>query len=96
LGEEFGFEGGFEGRFELMGDGHFAGGDFGFGGADEAELAAAEGVVVGVVVCHADGRAEDAAGDGAPGVDVAESGGGVEGGAGGLIGEVVEAGLVGG
>lgn len=85
--------------FERVGDGHFAGGDLGFGGADEAQFAAAQhvGWFVALIVGggHADGRTEDAAGHGAPGVDVAESCGGVEGGTRGFVGEVFESSVVG-
>ncbi len=69
--------------FEVMGNGHFAGGDLVFASAHEAELAAAEGIAV----AHAYGRAEDAAGHGAPGVDVAAAGSRIEGGTGGFVGK---------
>jgi len=87
LGEEF--------RFQVVGEGHFAGGDFGFGGADEAEFAMGEGGLVVWAGVDLDGGAEDAAGDGAGGVDIAQAGGGVKDGAGGVVGEVFKAGLVG-
>ena len=48
-----------------------------------------------LAIGHADGRAEDATGHGTPGIDIAEAGGGVEGGTRGVVGEVFEAGLVG-
>ena len=76
--------------FELVRERHFAGGDLVIGGSDEAELAAGEGITFR----DADGRAEDAAGHWAEGVDVAETGLGIEGGAGCVIGEVFEAGVV--
>jgi len=71
-------------------NGHFALGDFGFGGADEAQLAAAERVAVS----HARGRPEYPAGHGPPGVNIAQAGRGIERGASSLAGEVVEASLV--
>jgi hypothetical protein len=69
---------------------HFAGGDLVVGSPDEAEFAAGEGIAFG----HTDGRPEDAAGHGSPVVDVAEASFGIEGGAGCVVGEVLEAGLV--
>jgi len=77
--------------FEFVRGMHFAGGDLVFSGSDEAEFAAGECITVG----DADGRAEDATGHGTEGVDVAEAGFGVESGAGYVIGEVLEAGLIG-
>jgi hypothetical protein len=56
----------------------------------EAEFAAADGVAL----AHAHGRAEDAAGHGAPGVDVATAGDGIEGWAGCIVGEVFKGLLV--
>ena len=82
MGKQFGLK--------LVRDGHFAGGDFGFGGAVEAEFATGEGFVFG----GTRGRSEDAARHGTPGVDVAASGGWIEGGTGRVVVEVVEAGLV--
>jgi hypothetical protein len=79
--------------FELLGNGHGAGGDLGGRGAGEAELAVAQGVF-SFGTGGADGRPEDAAGHGAPGVDVATAGEGIEGRAGSVIGEVVEAGPI--
>ena len=76
--------------FELVRERHFAGGDLVIGGSDEAELAAGEAITFR----DADGRAKDAAGHWAEGVDVAETGVGIEGGAGCVIGEVFEAGVV--
>jgi len=62
----------------------FAGGDLFGCCAVETEVADAE-----AVFCP-QRRAEDAAGHGAGGVEVAESGGGIEGGAGFVVGEVLE------
>ena len=76
--------------FEIVRGMHFASGDLFGGGSDEAELAAGEAFAAG----NQDGRAEDTAGHGAECVDVAETRVGIEGGAGGVIGEVFEAGLV--
>jgi len=76
--------------FELVRDRHFAGGDFPFGGAVEAEFATGEGFVFG----GTRGRSEDAAGHGSPGIDIAEASGRIEGGTGRIVSEVVEAGLV--
>jgi len=78
--------------FDVVGDGHLAGGDLVGGGSDEAELAVAEDIGVLDAAVDVDGRAEDAAGHGAAVVDVAESGGGVERGTGRLIGKTGEAG----
>ncbi len=64
---------------------HLAAGYFFGGGVDEAELADCE---VAVVVAH--GRAEGAALHGAGGVEIAGTGGGVEDGAGLIVGEVFE------
>ena len=64
---------------------HLAAGYFFGWGVDEAELADGE---VAVVVAH--GRAEGAALHGASGVEVAGTGGGVEDGAGLVVGEVFE------
>ena len=76
--------------FEFVREGHFAGSDLIGGGSDEAELAAGKGLAFG----DSDGRAEDAAGHGAPGIDVAEACFRIEGGAGRVVGEVIEASLV--
>lgn len=65
-----------------------AGGDLLVGGAVEAELADAEAVVIRGA-CRK-GWAEGAAGERAGGVKIAEAGGGVEDGAGLVVGEVVE------
>ncbi len=82
---DFGGEGGFEGLGIGFGvEMDFAGGDLLGGGAAEAELANAEAPF------HPQWRAEDAASHGARGVEVAESGGGVESGTGLVIGEVFE------
>lgn len=81
-GEKFGFQ--------FTRDGHCAGGDFVFCGAGEAEVTASQRLVVG----DARGRAEDAAGHGAVGVDIAEAGDGIEGGTGRFIGEGFKAGLL--
>lgn len=76
--------------FEFVGRVHFAGGDLVIGSSDETEFAAGEPIAFG----DADGRAEDAAGHWTPSVDVAETGFGVEGGTGRIVGEVFEAGLI--
>jgi hypothetical protein len=83
----FGFcgEGGFE--VVLLGFGvDFGGGDFFRRGSDEAEFADSE-----AVFC-AEGWTKDAAGHGAGGVEIAESGGGIEDGAGLVVGVVFELG----
>jgi len=81
----FGFDD--EGVFEALGVAlHFAGGDFGFAGADETEFADANSLF------GADGRPEDAARHGAMGVEVARAGGGVEGGARLVVAVVLEGG----
>lgn len=82
LGEEF--------FFEFVRERHLAGGDLFVCCRDETEFATGEGIAFG----DADWRPKDAAGHGAKGVDVAESGFGVEGWAWCVIGEVLEAGLV--
>src|ERR1700691_2713209 len=66
----------------------FGSGDFFRRGSNEAEFADAE-----AVFC-AERWAKDAAGHRAGGVEVAESGGGIENGAGLVVGEVVEVGAV--
>jgi len=81
--EEFGFE--------IVRDGHLAGGDLLRRCADEAELTMADAFCP-AVIDGADGRAEDAAGHGTPCVNVAAAGGWVERGAWRVVGEVVEAG----
>ncbi len=91
LAGDFGKERG----LELLGDGHFAGGDLGASGAGETELAVAHGFF-SAGTGGADGRTEDAAGHGPPGIDVATASDGVEGRTGSVVGEVVEAGAVGG
>jgi len=81
----FGFGG--EGGFERVGvEVDFAGGDFFGCRSVETELADSE-----TVFCL-QRRAEDAAGDGAGRVEVAESGSGIEDGAGFVVGEVLEVG----
>lgn len=81
-GWEFLVQGFFEG---MVLEDHLAGEDFGFGGADIAELADAEAEVV------LNGWAEDTASEGTGGVEVAAAGGGIEHGAGGVgLGEVGE------
>ncbi len=80
--------------FELMRDGHFAGGDLLWGGADEAKLAMAE--AFGAVFAHRlNGRPEDATGHGTPRIDVAAARGRVERRTCGIVGEVFKAGLIG-
>ena len=90
----FGFFG--ERRFEHGGcfEMDFAGCDVFAAGALKAELADSEGGAVGILVgsIHPQRRAEGTAGHGAGGVEVAESGGGIEGGAGFFVGEVFEVG----
>ena len=87
FGQDFGFE--------VMRDGHLACFYNGLLGADEAELAMAERGRGGGLACvHADRRAEDAAGHGAPGVNIAATCGRVKRGAGGFVGESLEAILV--
>ena len=81
--------------FELVGKGHFAGGNLRLSGADEAEFAMGEGGLIVHAGIDANGRAEDAAGHRTCGVDVAEAAEGVEGGAGCVVGEVFKAGAVG-
>ncbi len=78
---------GFVAGFFLGGDGgvEFAGGDLFGGGVDEAELAGGE-----VALFGAHGWAEGAAEDGAVLVEVAGAGGGVEDGAGLVVGELFE------
>ena len=77
--------------FLLVRGEHFAGFDF-FGlGLGEAEFADGEAAFF----AGADGGTEDAAGHGAGGVEVAEAGFGFEGGAGGVVGVVLEGELVG-
>jgi len=71
---------------EFVWEGHFAGGDFGFGGAVKAKLAVAEGIAF----THADRRPEDAAGHGPPGVDIAQARAGIERRARGVIGEALK------
>src|SRR5579862_6361166 len=73
-----------------MRDRHFAGGDFRFGSSHEAEVAAAESAVV-----EAGGRPEGAASHRPPGVYIAEARRRVERRTGSIVGEVLEAGLVG-
>jgi hypothetical protein len=75
---------------ELVRDRHFACGDLGLRGFDEAEFATAEGFTL----VHADRWPEDAAGHGTPCIDVAEAGFGIECGTRGIVGEVFEAGLL--
>ena len=79
-----GVEGFVAGSF-LRGDGggELAGGDLFGGGVDETELAGGEVVLLG-----AHGWAEGAAEDGAVLVEVAGAGGGVENGAGFVVGEL--------
>ena len=73
--------------FFLRGDGgvKLAGGNLFGGGVDEAELASGE-----VVLFGAHGRPEGAAEDGAVLVEVAGAGGGIEDGAGLVVGELFE------
>ena len=77
-----------------MGDLHFGCGDFFRGCVGEAEFADGEAffavVWIGFGILRTDGWAEDAAGHGAGCVDFASAGFGVEGGAGGVVGEVLE------
>ena len=68
---------------------HLAADDFTFRGVDEAEFADGE-----TVVFVAEGWAEGTALDGASSVEVAGAGGGIEDGAGLVVGEFVEGGLV--
>ena len=68
---------------------HFAASYFTFRGIDETEFADGQAVVF-----IAERWAEGAALDGACGVEVAGAGGGVEDGAGFVVGEVVEGGFV--
>ena len=82
MGFGLGVEGGFERGPASV---EFGGEDFLLGGSGEVEFADADAVL------RPDGRAEDAAGDRAGGVEVAGSGGGVERGAGLVIGEVLVA-----
>jgi len=79
----------------VVGNGHFAGGNFCFSCADKAQFAVAQGSGIRGVGFHADGRAKDAAGHGTPFVDIAETGGGIEGGTWRLVGVVFEAGAFG-
>jgi len=80
-------------RFQTVGIGNqFASGDLFRSRTLEAEFADAIGV--GAFVFEADRRAELAAGHGAVSVEVASSGGGVEGRTGFVVGELVEGGLV--
>jgi len=84
----FGFGG--EGGFQIFGvEVEFAGCDLFFWCAVEAKLADAESVVA-VGIGGPQRRAENAAGHGARSVEVAEAGGGVEGGAGLVVGKVFE------
>lgn len=76
--------------FEFMRRVHFAGGDLAVGSSDKAELTAGEAFTIG----YADGWAKDTAGYRTPGVDVTETGLGVEGGTGCVVGEIFEVGLV--
>ena len=85
--EEFGFE--------RMRDRHLAGSDLLWRRSDEAEFAMAE-AFGSVFTYRPNRRAEDAAGHGTPLVDAATAGRGVERGAGGFVGEVFKAGLIGG
>lgn len=79
----FGFGLGVERGFKLKPGGVELGGEnFRFRCADEVELADSDAVF------GLDGRPEDAAGDGARGVEVAGSGGGVERGARLVVGEI--------
>jgi hypothetical protein len=80
-------------RFEIVRDGHFAGGDLFGCCADKAKFAMAQAFFA-VFACGAHGRAEDAAGHGPPCVDIAAAGRGVERGASGIVGEVLKAGLI--
>jgi hypothetical protein len=75
--------------FEIVRDGHLAGGDLLRCGADEAEFAVAQAFGA-VVIGRANRRSEDAASHRTPGVDVAPAGGGVERGTGCVVGEAVE------
>jgi hypothetical protein len=77
-------------RFQFVRDRHLAGGYFGLGCTCEAELTVAEGGSGTGLSFHANGRPEDAAGQGAKCVDVATAGGGVEGWTGGFVGKVFE------
>ena len=79
---------------EVVGDRHLAGGDFGGGCAGEAQFAVTEGGGIAGFGVHANRRAEDAAGHGAPFIDIAETGGRVERGTWRLVGIVLKAGAV--
>jgi AraC-like DNA-binding protein len=72
---------------QLMGNGHFAGGNLGLAGTVEAELAMAEGIPV----AHAHWRTKDSAGHRPPCINVAAARGFIERRTGGVIGEFFEA-----
>jgi len=80
--------------FEIERDLHFAGGNLRRICADKAELAMAEAFGA-VVAGGANGRSEDAAGHGAPLVDIAAAGRGIESRTSCFVGKVVKAGPVG-
>lgn len=80
----------------LVGEDHFGGKDFFRRGGGEVEFAYGQAFFGAFGFCAgmaADGRAEDAAGHGTGFVEVAEAVFGVEGRAGGFVGEVFEGGL---
>jgi hypothetical protein len=84
----FGF--GSDAGLEVVGvEMNFAGCDLFLGCAVEAELADAEAGIA-CIILSTKRRTEDAAGHGAGGIEVAESGGGIENGAGLVVGEVFE------
>jgi hypothetical protein len=84
----FGFGG--DAGFKVIGvEVDFAGGDLFFGCTVEAEFADAESGVAGIIFGTKRGT-KDAAGHGTRGVEVAESGGGIEDGTRLVVGELFE------
>ncbi len=79
--------------FKILRDRHFAGGNLGGRGADEAELAMAQAFDA-VLICRANWGSENPASHGPPCVHVAPAGRWVERGTCGFVGEVCEAGMV--
>ena len=76
--------------FFVARNGHFAGGNLGFSGVNEAQLAASKGIAF----THARGRPEYPAGHGTPFIDIAEARRRAQRRTGGLVGKFLEAGLV--
>ena len=80
-------------RFKIVRDRHFALGNLLGCSTDEAQLAMAQAFSA-IFACRANRRAKDAAGHGPPCVHIAAAGCGVECRAGGIVGEVFEAGVI--